>query len=233
MTSFAQQIDIENLEALGHDTILPKRYAVDFLRKESSKEFLSEENYTILSKIAASLDDLYQSISGAYPLDEALTQTFSEDIAEGALETIPNAAPLAMREVKRIESQKELAELPAPDRYVDCAITLQEWDAIVEGINNAEIVCEISRGKSGNDRERLRATIPLGEIDERDWKKAKVGARFRWWIGYERVRGGTTKRVSKFVFRDMPRWSNQDLLRAEQWAEEMETKLGKHLPKLD
>ena len=234
MTYLAQASEHENFGIYAeHQTGLPDRFAGEIFRKRRSKEFHSEENYTILSKIPRSLNELYESFGGTNSVDTYSTRPFSEDIFESGWATIQDAISLAMREVERIESQKKLAELPAPSSYVDCAYTLQEWEATVQSLNDTEIACEISRNKSENDRELLRATIPLEEIDERDRKKARVGARFRWWIGYVRVRGGTTQRVSKFVFRDMPRWSEQDFVRSEQWAERIEENSGRHLPKLD
>ena len=56
----------------------------------------------------------------------------------------------------------------------------------------------------GASHEEEEAVIPRAELSESDDAKMRVGSIFRWVIGYERTRGGTKRRVSQMVFRDLP-----------------------------
>ena len=48
-------------------------------------------------------------------------------------------------------------------------------------------------------------------VSDNDKQLMKVGAVFRWTLGYERSPSGTKKKVSQVVFRRLPAWSKRDI----------------------
>ncbi len=71
---------------------------------------------------------------------------------------------------------------------------------------------------ANSSHEEEEAIIPLTEIADDDAAALRVGAIFRWVIGYERSRSGTKRRVSQIVFRDLPRITERDLQQGREWA---------------
>ena len=107
---------------------------------------------------------------------------------------------------------------PSPRRATLHA--LQEWEGYVLEILEEEFVVRLVDLTSGSSHEEEEATIPLAEISDDDAARLRVGAIFRWVIGYERAPSGTKKRVSQIVFRDLPRLTERDLQRGREWARE-------------
>ena len=97
---------------------------------------------------------------------------------------------------------------------------LQEWEGHVLEIGGGEFVAALVDLTAGSSHEEEEATIPFTEIAENDAASLRVGAIFRWVIGYERSRSGTKKRVSQIVFRDLPRITERDLQQGREWARE-------------
>ena len=97
---------------------------------------------------------------------------------------------------------------------------LQEWEGYVLEILGDEFVVRLVDLTAGSSHEEEEATIPLAEISDDDAAKLRVGAIFRWVIGYERAPSGTKRRVSQIVFRDLPRLTERDLQRGREWAHE-------------
>ena len=98
---------------------------------------------------------------------------------------------------------------------------LQEWEGYVTEIKESEFVANLLDVTAGDTYAGEEAVIPLEEISETDAAKMHTGSIFRWVIGYERAHGGTKKRVSQFVFRDLPAITSSDLQEGEAWAQEM------------
>ena len=88
---------------------------------------------------------------------------------------------------------------------------LQEWEGHVVEIEKSEFVARLVDLTAGQWHESEKAVIPLAEISEYDASRIVIGSIFRWVIGYERSPEGTRKRVSQFVFRDLPRVTGADL----------------------
>ena len=95
---------------------------------------------------------------------------------------------------------------------------LQEWEGHVVHIEHDAFVARLVDLTAGMSHEGEEATISLDEISERDVARMEVGSIFRWVIGYERSPEGTQKRVSQFVFRDLPRMTESDLRTGREWA---------------
>ena len=97
---------------------------------------------------------------------------------------------------------------------------LQEWEGHVLEVHGDEFVAALVDLTANSSHEEEEATIPLTEIADDDAAALRVGAIFRWVIGYERSRSGTKKRVSQIVFRDLPRVTERDLQQGRAWARE-------------
>ncbi len=94
---------------------------------------------------------------------------------------------------------------------------LQEWEGYVTEIKETEFTARLTDLTSGANYASEEANIPLDEISEDDAAKMQVGSIFRWVIGYER-RGGSKKRVSQIVLRDLPMITKSDLRDGREWA---------------
>ena len=97
---------------------------------------------------------------------------------------------------------------------------LQEWEGHVLEVHDDEIVAALVDLTANSSHEEEEAVIPLTEIADDDAAALRVGAIFRWVIGYERSPSGTKKRVSQIVFRDLPRVTERDLQQGREWARE-------------
>ena len=97
---------------------------------------------------------------------------------------------------------------------------LQEWEGHVLEIGSDEFLAALIDLTAGSSHEEEEAIIPLTEISDHDAVTLRVGAIFRWVIGYERSPSGTKKRVSQIVFRDLPRITDRDLQQGKEWARE-------------
>jgi hypothetical protein len=97
----------------------------------------------------------------------------------------------------------------------------QEWEGYVLNIGKEAFEARLIDLTAGAMHEDEEATVPLQEISDHDAKKLRVGAIFRWVIGYERTEGGSRRRVSQIVFRDLPAVTKSDLRDGEVWARDM------------
>ena len=97
---------------------------------------------------------------------------------------------------------------------------LQEWEGHVLEVDQDDFIAALVDLTAGSSHEEEEATIPFTEIAENDAASLRVGAIFRWVIGYERSRSGAKKRVSQIVFRDLPRITERDLQQGREWARE-------------
>ena len=98
---------------------------------------------------------------------------------------------------------------------------LQEWEGYVLEIGDTDFTARLVDLTADASHEEEEAIIPLVEISDDDAKKVRVGSIFRWVIGYERSATRTKKRVSQFVFRDLPAITKSDLRDGEAWANEI------------
>ena len=95
---------------------------------------------------------------------------------------------------------------------------LQEWEGYVLEIGEEEFEARLIDLTAGATYEGEEATIPMQDVSDYDAKKLRVGAIFRWVIGYERTVGGSRRRVSQIVFRDLPAVTESDLRTGQEWA---------------
>ncbi len=103
---------------------------------------------------------------------------------------------------------------------------LQEWEGYVVEIGEDEFVANLVDLTAGMSYATDEATIPMEEISEHDAEKMSEGDIFRWVIGYERSASGTKQRVSRIVFRDLPRMTAADFEEGRKWAEKIARSLN-------
>lgn len=107
---------------------------------------------------------------------------------------------------------------PRPQRIPSATLhALQEWEGYVLRVDDEEFEARLIDLTAGAAYEGEEATIPLQELSDHDARKLRVGAIFRWVIGYERT-SGSKKRVSQIVFRDLPAVTKSDLQDGAVWA---------------
>ena len=113
--------------------------------------------------------------------------------------------------------------LPAKPRQVPSATfhALQEWEGYVLAVGREEFEARLIDLTAGATYEGEEATIPRQDVSDHDVKKLRDGAIFRWVIGYERTAGGSRRRVSQIVFRDLPAVTESDLRAGQEWAAKM------------
>ncbi len=114
---------------------------------------------------------------------------------------------------------------PAPRMTTLCA--LQEWEGYVVAIEEDAFVARLVDVTAGASHESEEAFIPMEEISAHDAAGLAIGGIFRWVIGHERSPEGASKRVSRIVFRDLPRMTDDDLRAAGKWARRMTSALDR------
>ena len=111
-----------------------------------------------------------------------------------------------------------LAQWMVPEPRIPTLHPLQEWEGRVVEIENDNMVALLVDLTAGNSHESEEVVMPLAEISEHDASGIVVGSIFRWVIGYERSVKGTRRRVSRIVFRDLPRLTPSDFQKGRDWA---------------
>ncbi len=109
-------------------------------------------------------------------------------------------------------------------RQASSIYPLQEWEGWVVEVSEHEFTArltDLTAGPAASESDGIaeeEATIPNSELSEEDLNRLRPGSVFRWIIGYEQSPGGTKKRVSQIVLRDLPVMTALDMSRGEEWA---------------
>ena len=88
---------------------------------------------------------------------------------------------------------------------------LQEWEGYVIDIQEDCFTARLIDLTAGSDIAEEEADFPIEDLSSSDLRLLKLGAVFRWMIGYQRSKGGTKQRVSRVIFRDLPQWTRSEL----------------------
>jgi hypothetical protein len=108
----------------------------------------------------------------------------------------------------------QLVKLPAHSpRYhiLPSFHALQEWEGYVTAICDEVFVAELVDVTRNRARAEEQVDFLLSDLDDEQRKSLRLGAVFRWAIGYERSPAGSKKRVSQLIFRELPQWTQADL----------------------
>lgn len=121
-------------------------------------------------------------------------------------------------QTSKINSQINSAVISAfriPPQQVALSLEpLQEWEGYVTEVGRESFTARLVDVTARRKLEEEEAEFPISDLSDTDREQLKLGAVFRWVIGYQRSLGGTKRRVSQLTFRRMPAWSKRDLVRA-------------------
>jgi hypothetical protein len=99
-------------------------------------------------------------------------------------------------------------------------VALQEWEGIVAELGVKEFTARLSDLTDRTRKGEEEAHFPLREVSEDDLELLRVGAVFRWTIGFQKL-GATKQRISQVVFRRLPQWTIKDIREADQLADQL------------
>jgi hypothetical protein len=123
---------------------------------------------------------------------------------------------------RRIDQLLNLPRNPIPLFFTTTFSPLQEWEGYVREISSDGISVDLVDVTANAKNITEQAKIPFEEFSDADRQKLRIGAIFRWSIGYQRTTSGTKMRVSNIVFRDLPRWTRKDIREAQEEAATLE-----------
>ena len=132
--------------------------------------------------------------------------------------------PASVSQEQANHSFTRILDFPQPSVPAQATVSfhaIQEWEGYIIEIGDTDFVARLVDLTAGATLEEEEALIPLTEISDNDAAGMQLGSIFRWVIGYERSAAGTKKRVSQFVFRDLPVVTKSDLRDGESWAREI------------
>jgi len=95
----------------------------------------------------------------------------------------------------------------------------QIWDGVVTDLNDQEFTVKLEDKTNISNPNEL-VVLSIDEIDARDRDLIKVGAMLLWHIGYRDGPRTPRERFSKIKLRRLPAWTEEEILSAEQQAEE-------------
>jgi hypothetical protein len=103
---------------------------------------------------------------------------------------------------------------------IDTFFAVQEWEGYVVAINADNFTARLLDISAGGTKETEEADLPLSDLSFEERQNLKPGAVFRWAIGYEISKKGQRKRTSQIIFRQLPRWTQDELTSALKRGEE-------------
>ena len=122
--------------------------------------------------------------------------TSNSDESRGPVGAGRGNLPFSLHEVQPGIGAVSVVNAPPKLSHATAAATfhaLQEWEGHVLEIGGDEFVAALIDLTAGSSHEEEEAIIPLTEISDGDAATLRVGAIFRWVIGYERSPSGTKK----------------------------------------
>lgn len=102
--------------------------------------------------------------------------------------------------------------------YVVSFHALQEWEGNVTSIDGETFGADLVDMTRAARQADEHVELPIEEIGQEQRSELRLGAVFRWTIGYETLPTGQRRRVSQLVFRQLPRWTRSDIDAAKRQA---------------
>lgn len=149
----------------------------------------------------------------------AMANIASRDVSrsENVVSVAPPSTDISARDVV---PTPQTASVQESKRARAIFLPLQEWEGtVIRLLDDAFVgsMVDLSEKEKGFQDE---AEFPLSDLPPDAQPLLKVGAIFRWSIGYSIV-DGTRYRASKIVFRRMPAWTRRDLETAARYASDL------------
>ncbi|MEE1951357.1 hypothetical protein V0R48_20490 [Pseudomonas alcaligenes] len=105
-----------------------------------------------------------------------------------------------------------------------CFLPLQEWEGVVLDISEDGFysrLVDLSNPKIIEEGE-----FKQEDVSEDQLPLLRVGAIFRWSIGYERLPGGQRRKSSGIVFRRLPAWTSKEIAESKNKADQLLAELN-------
>jgi hypothetical protein len=162
------------------------------------------------------------------PFDSAVNTIFSDRKSNASGSEVPAAILVDLKVPKdelgaidvdlkgrlsfQVVQPRAVVKMPELPRFV----AVQEWEGFVVDISHetAEFTARLANLTDDSDYLEEEVTLALDEIDEDDRELVKVGAVFRWIVGYQQAKFARRESVSSIVFRRLPAWTAEDISRA-------------------
>jgi len=100
-----------------------------------------------------------------------------------------------------------------------------EWEGYVVDVGAETFTARLVDKTRCDEHEDEEADFPIADVSDDDKKLLKPGGVFRWIIGYQKLPGGSRRRFSQVVFRQLPQWTEKELVKAEEEAKEISSKI--------
>ena len=119
------------------------------------------------------------------------------------------------------EPTHDASETKAREALPEALIPVQEWEGYVVDIGSTDFIGRLLDITRGDKYDSEEVVISLEELSEEDAATIKLGGVFRLVVGYNVSATGEKTDVSRVVFRDLPRVTEEDLEEGRKWADEV------------
>lgn len=123
---------------------------------------------------------------------------------------------VARRETLDTSKTKALDEM-----FPEVFIPVQEWEGYIVEIGTDDFVGRLLDITCGDKSEKDEAVISLDNLSKEDAATIEPGSVFRLVIGHRIAVGGQRTDVTRVVFRDLPRITDEDWEEGRKWADEV------------
>ncbi len=97
-------------------------------------------------------------------------------------------------------------------------VVLGRWEGVVEEVGRDWFRSRVVDLEESSPDEHIE--FPLSEVGPEEKHLVFPGGRFYWTLGRRYTRSGRPNQVSVLRFQRLPRWTEDELRRAKEWAEE-------------
>lgn len=112
--------------------------------------------------------------------------------------------------LENIDFDPLIPKIPKIESFKSTFTPLQEWEGYVVEIGNDFFTARLIDITAESENEEEEADFPISDLSDSDKKLLKVGAIFRWAIGYRKSFSGNKQRISSIIFRRLPKWTNRE-----------------------
>ena len=162
-------------------------------------------------------------VPGQIPIQETEVETYGFPPRESLSVDLSGHGPsyrdtMALREAltPEVSTAKSLEEM-LPEVF----IPVQEWEGYIVEIGSVDFVGRLLDITCGDKIEKEEAVIPLDNLSKEDAATIALGRVFRLVIGHTVAEGGKKTNVTRVVFRDLPRITDEDWEEGGKWADEV------------
>lgn len=119
-------------------------------------------------------------------------------------------------------------EPPIPTKK-DRFMVLKNWEGVVTAVERETFFASMRQTNSNDRIAEDGIEIDIDNVPAGDHELVRVGAVFYLTVGISYPRGERQQKTTQLIFRRMPRWSSQDIVRAEKSTDDLWDKLHSDL----